>query len=157
MNLKLLPVIVVLLIIVLAFVSGLYVVQGQKVVTKTLMSTSIVTMTSTQTVVLTGSPKALQTITEQIIVMYAGTYTVYVFGNCTTGGGTIEINPTSSTTEYIFPSNATGILNVTITTVENQFISTSTVTVHSSLQPQTITIVSGTVTSYSTQTCPTFT
>ncbi|MDG6921976.1 MAG: hypothetical protein JRN67_01630 [Nitrososphaerota archaeon] len=157
MSLRVLPVIVVLLVIALALVSGLYLVQGQKVVTKTLVSTSLVTLTSTQTVILTGGPKALQTITEQIIVMYAGTYTVYVFGNCTSGGGTIEINPTSSTTEYIFSSNATGILNVTITTVENQFVSTSTVTVHSSLQPQTITVVNGTVTSYSTQTCPAFT
>ncbi|MDG6906312.1 MAG: hypothetical protein JRN20_11060 [Nitrososphaerota archaeon] len=118
--------------------------------------TSPVTQTLISTITLSNAKGTLQTITEQIVEEYVGDYTVYVFGNCTSDGGTIALRTSTTITDYVFPSNSTGTIYVTVTTIRTQSNIISTHTVDSSLSPQTITIQSGTVTTYSVQTCPTY-
>ncbi len=127
--------------------------------TETIRTGYVSTQTVTQTVVQVSTLHDDQeTITKQVIVQYVGSYNVYVFGNCTTGGGTLAAFPTT-TTSYILPNDTNGYLDVTIVTQETTIqgvSSISTFTIYTSLQPMIIAIQNGTSTSYLTETCPTY-
>ena len=125
--------------------------------TQTITTAQVSTLTATQTFVQISTLNSEQeTITKHVIVEYVGSYNVFVFGNCTAGEGTLAWFPTT-TTNYIFPNDSSGYLDVTLVTQEMTIqgvSSISTFTIYTSLQPQVITMIDGTMTSYSTQTCP---
>ena len=160
MNVRCVLVSLVVGVILLGMLSGYYLIEGQNAATTIETSTTIVTTTLTEIQLSTGyrPPHRIETITKEIVAQYVGYYTVYVFGNCTVGPGTIGVSLTNTTT-YVFPPDATGYLNVTILTNETTLqciTSADRTTAFSSLQPVTVAIDNGTSTSYSTMACPVY-
>ena len=151
---------IVIAIILAAFGGYAISLATQKTATLPTTFMSTVTREVTQTITLPLNSATdiagLRTITEQQVVEVVAYYTTYVFGNCTAAAGTVTEHPITTVTSYIFPSNTTGMLNVTIVTTQTESTSTTHVTVSSSLPPQTIYIQNGTVTSISIQSCPVY-
>lgn len=117
-----------IVVVSLGLVTGIYLIHP---FTRTVSTTSISTVTTTEVIVLVSSvpaaPTQVGTITEEEIVQYYVNYTVYAFGVCT-NGALSQIQTPSTSTTYIFPQNVHQYMNLTMSTVNTGGGSVETVT-----------------------------